>query len=326
MKIVVHYPHPPAIEILEYLRSKLSPDVKVVTDSNQSLSRESQILIAGRPKREQILSNTRLETLIIPWSGLPPETRQLMLDFPSINVHNLHHNAAPVAETTLALLMAAAKQIVPLDRALRAGDWRPRYRPSPALLLDGKTALILGFGTIGRRVAGLCKKLGMEVLATRRNSVTSTVEPADEVHPMSALPVLLARANALIICLPHTPETDALIGESELNLLPPDAVLVNVGRGPIVDEAALYRALRDGRLHAAGLDVWYNYPKDEASRSSTPPSNFPFYELDNVVMSPHRAGDSRESNFLWMDYLAALLNAAVRGEPLPNRVDVRAGY
>jgi phosphoglycerate dehydrogenase-like enzyme len=117
-----------------------------------------------------------------------------------------------------------------------------------------------------------------------------------------------------------------LIGERELALLPPDAVLVNVGRGPIVDEAALYHALHEGTLHAAGLDVWYNYPADEASRSHTPPSAYPFHELDNVVMSPHRAGGSDESEMRRMTHLAALLNAAARGDEMPNRVDLQAGY
>ncbi len=122
------------------------------------------------------------------------------------------------------------------------------------------------------------------------------------------------------------PETDGLIGEPELRLLAADAVLVNVGRGPIVDEAALFHALHDGRLHSAGLDVWYNYPTGEDSRACTPAANFPFHELENVVMSPHRAGATVESNTLRMDHLASLLNKAAGGESLPDRIDIQAGY
>jgi phosphoglycerate dehydrogenase-like enzyme len=148
----------------------------------------------------------------------------------------------------------------------------------------------------------------------------------DEIHPPQALHRLLPCANALFICLPLTPATTGLIGAKELALLPPHAVLVNVARGPIVDEAALYHALRDGALHAAGLDVWYNYPPDEAARAHTPPSDYPFHELDNVVMSPHRAGGSTETELQRMAHLARLLNAAARGEEMPNRVDLQAGY
>lgn len=109
-------------------------------------------------------------------------------------------------------------------------------------------------------------------------------------------------------------------------MLPSDAVLVNVGRGSIVDEAALCHALREGMLYAAGLDVWYNYPGDKSARSCTPPSTYPFHELDNVVMSPHRAGGSKETGMQRMSHLAALLNAAARGEEMPNRVNLQAGY
>ena len=111
-------------------------------------------------------------------------------------------------------------------------------------------------------------------------------------------------------------------------LMPERAILVNVGRGPVVNEPALYHALRDGTLHAAGLDVWYNYPNDEPGRTSTNPSEYPFCELDNVVMSPHRAGapNTSETESLRVRALAELLNAAARREPIPNRVDLDLGY
>jgi phosphoglycerate dehydrogenase-like enzyme len=261
-----------------------------------------------------------LEILVIPWAGLPPETRELLLDFPHVAVHNLHHNAASAAEMAVALMLAAAKFIVPIDRVFRTHDWTPRYQPNPAISLEGKTVLILGYGAIGQRVARACQGLGMEVVAIRRSDTTG------EIHPPDALHDLLPRVDVLIVCLPHTPETTGIIGAEELALLPADAVLVNVGRGPIVDEAALYHALREGTLYAAGLDVWYNYPGDESARSYTPPSTYPFYELDNVVMSPHRAGGSKETEMQRMGCLAALLNAAARGEEMPNRVDLQAGY
>jgi phosphoglycerate dehydrogenase-like enzyme len=117
-----------------------------------------------------------------------------------------------------------------------------------------------------------------------------------------------------------------LIGAAELALLPAPGVLVNIGRGRIVDEAALYGALRDGRLSAAGLDVWYSYPPDEAARAHWPPSAYPFHELDNVIMSPHRGGAADETARLRMGALAEMLNAAAAGREMGNRVDLGAGY
>ena len=166
----------------------------------------------------------------------------------------------------------------------------------------------------------------MAVAAVRRLAVSNERDGQVALHPPAAIPELLPQANALVICLPLTPETEGLIGASELALLPPRAVLVNVGRGPIVDEAALYDALASGRLHAAGLDVWYRYPEDEAARVHTPPAAQPFHELDSVVLSPHRGGDNIDTEARWPAALAALLNAAARGEPIPNRMDLAAGY
>jgi phosphoglycerate dehydrogenase-like enzyme len=240
----------------------------------------------------------------------------------------LHHNALPVAEHAIALLLAASKYLIPMDRALRADDWRPRYRPNPSILLEGKTALVLGYGAIGQKVAQLCQGLGMDVRAIRRHGQGGSDKEANgvAVFPLEALAPLLQVANVLIVCLPHTPETEGLIGEEELGLLPADAVLVNIGRGPIVDEVALYEALCDGTLYAAGLDVWYQYPPDEESRARTAPSNLEFSALDNVVMSPHRAGGSRDTEMLRMDHLADMLNSGAEGGPIPNRVDLGAGY
>ncbi len=328
MKLPVHllYPSYDQTDLLQFT-SKLHPDIHLTHGSDPPTPVDYRILVAGRPSREQITASPNLQALIVPWAGLPEATRQLMLEFPSIAVHNLHHNALPVAEQAIALLLAAAKFIVPMDRALRGHDWTPRYKPNPSLLLGGKTALILGYGAIGHHAARLCRGLGMKVLAIRRSAGASS-DASDEVlvAPAQALHPLLPQVNVLIICLPHTPETTGLIGAEELALLPPGAVLVNVGRGPIVDETALYHALRDGTLYAAGLDVWYNYPADEATRSHTLPAACPFHELDNVVMSPHRAGGSTETERLRMDHLAELLNAAAQGRPMANRVDLLAGY
>lgn len=327
MNVNVHLLHPPDAEALAYLQDRLHSDIDLTTGTELPETAVFHILVAGRPTAEQLQASPHLHTLVIPWSGLPDVTYEVLQSFPHLAVHNLHHNAPIVAETVFTLLLAAAKFVIPFDRALRRHDWTPRYqRPSPSVLLRGKTALVLGYGAIGQRVAELCQAFAMEVLATRREVTAVTNDHTAEIHPAHALHTLLPRANALIICLPHTPQTDGLIGQRELALLPSKTVLVNIGRGPIIDEAALYHALRDGTLHAAGLDVWYNYPRDTGVRSHTPPANYPFHELDNVVMSPHRGGHTVETEQLRMAHLADLLNAAARGEPLPNRVDLQAGY
>ncbi len=333
MKVKVYYPshvqsvYPRSVDdaAWQMLKDRLHPEIEFVTGADLPQPADYHILVSGRPTREQLEASPRLHALVIPWAGLPENTAKLMSEYPQITVHNLHHNANATTETALLLLLAAAKRLIPIECRFRENDWRPRYGPNPALLLHGKTALILGYGHIGQHIGRVCQALGMRVLAIRRNPEPNPSDPT-EVHPPEALHSLLPQANVLIITLPLTEQTNRMIGEAELALLPGNAILVNVGRGLVVDQGALYHALKSGKLHSAGLDVWYNYPPDEASRANTPPADFPFHELDNVVMSPHRGGGAQEIESIRMAHLAELLNAAARGEPLPNRVDLKKGY
>ncbi|MBN1953609.1 MAG: hydroxyacid dehydrogenase [Anaerolineae bacterium] len=325
-ELSVHLDRPYVPGVLEHLRSLLEPGIRLTVGPDLPAPARYHVLVAGRPSPEEIAASPNLCALIVPWAGIPPATRELLRGFPHIAVHNLHYNDVTTAEMAVTLMLAAAKRIVPIDRTFRQHDWTPRYQPNPSLALEGRTALILGYGAIGQRVARACRGLGMRVLAIRRCPEKAPPGLPDAVHPPHALRQLLPQADVLVVCLPHTPETEGLIGAGELALLPAQALLVNVARGPIVDEAALYHALCDGTLYGAGLDVWYNYPADEAARPHTPPSAYPFHELDNVVMSPHRAGGSVDKEERRMARLAVLLNAARRGEEMPNRVDLAAGY
>ena len=306
---------------MDELLSLVDSSVLVTAGEDHPDAGSCNILVAGIPERELVEGNTNLVAVVIPWSGVPNRTRDLMREFPDVAVHNLHHNALQVAEVAVALLLSAAKRIVPMDAALRRDDWSPRYKESPVVLLSGKRALVLGGGAIGVHLMRMCDGLGMTATAVRRSA-------SDGARPVSDLPELLPEADVLFVCLPLTDETRGIIGSSELALMPERVILVNVGRGPVVDESALYTALHDGTLHAAGLDVWYNYPTDEPGRTSTSPSEYPFRALENVVMSPHRGGapHTEETESLRMHALAELLNAAARGEPIPNRVDLELGY
>ncbi len=326
MALTVHWQQEPAAADLALLESLLGADIQLTTGSTLPEAPAFEVLINGRATQADLSASPHLHTLVIPWAGLPERYHELLKDFPAIRAYNLHHNGPPVAELAMALLLAAAKFIVPFDQALRRHDWTPRYAPSPVALLEGKTALVLGYGSIGRRVGRACAGLGMQVIAVRRHLSGEADEWAAEIYPPSALHSLLPRADALLITLPLTPETRGLIGVAELAALPAGAVLVNVGRGEVVDQKALFDALQSGRLRAAGLDVWYNYPTAEGTRSHTPPAAYPFHELDNVVMSPHRAGSSDETGRLRMLALADLLNGLARGDSPPNRVDLQAGY
>ncbi len=319
--INVHLLHVRRSEVAEMLRSGL--DAGVHLTAGDDLPSDTHVLITGRPTREQLDHCPDLRALLIPFAGLPAQTRDLMQSYPQISVHNLHYNTPMTAEMALALLMATSKYLIPADREFRKHDWSVRYHNPFFTILDGKTALILGYGSIGQRVGDFCRALNMEVIGVRRRAANR-----DGVYMPDRLPELLPRANALIVCLPGTPQTEGMIGERELNLMPRGALVVNIGRAAVIDQAALYQALKSGHLGGAGLDVWYNYPTDAESQRHTPPADYPFHQLDNVVMSPHRAGGggTEETEARRMATLAQGLNQMARGGDLPHRVDLEAGY
>ncbi len=305
------------------IAEQLDPEIRLTW--GDSPPEDCHLLVAGRPQEEHLEACPNLKWVIIPWAGVAEETRRLLRAYPHLSVHNSHYNAAATAEMALALLLAAAKSLVLTDRAMRANDWQHRSRPDLSVQLDGKTALVLGYGEIGRRVGRALQALGVRVMAVRRH-VSAGNEHGVPLFTLDSIPELLPQTDFLILTLPLTPETHNVIGGQELALLPERAILVNVGRGALVDQKALYQALRQGRLFAAGLDVWYNYPRHEEAVTNTPPADYPFGELDNVVMSPHRGGSSVDADRRRIAQLAGMINAAARGEPLPNPVDVVRGY
>lgn len=326
-RLRVHIVHPPPDDGVRSLRRELDPAVDV-TCGRESVPADTEVLVAGRPSPEQLHACPRLRVLIVPYAGIPSVTRDLLLaKHPALEVYNLHHNAAAAAELAVSLLLASAKSLIPADRTFRKHDWRSRYGGASTVLLGGKTALVLGLGTIGTRIASVCHALGMDVHAIRRRPELLG-PPFVAVHAPDELAAVLPRTDALLLCLPLTPETEGLIGEHELWLLPRSSLLVNVARGAIVNEEALYRALSEHRIAAAGIDVWYQYPPTAEDRAYTPPSRFPFHELDNVVMSPHRGGafGMVELERERMHELAITLNAIAREESVPHPVDIRAGY
>jgi phosphoglycerate dehydrogenase-like enzyme len=326
MSFAVWMPHGAGTPFEARLRERIDESVHLWSGPDAPVPPKHRVLVTGRPTDAELAASPELEAVIIPWAGVPPSTRELLAARDGLSLHVLHHNAAPTAELAVTLLLAAAKKVVPYDRGLRAGDWTLRYEGDGGMLLDGRTAVVLGHGAIGRRVARALLALGMTVKATRRLAESVTLVQGVEVHPASRAGDLLVEADAIVCCLPDTPETKGLLGETAFARTRPQAVLVNVGRGALIEEAALWSALDEGRLGAAGLDVWWNYPHGEDARTSTPPGRFDWGSRDDVVLSPHRAGHSDHTDVLRAEHLAASLNAAARGESIPDRVDLEAGY
>lgn len=219
-----------------------------------------------------------------------------------------------LGEFAIAAALYFAKDFRRMIRNQQAGLWKPYDMEE----LTGKTFGIAGYGGIGREAARRAKALDMKVVAMRRNPGQTGDDPhVDEVCGTEDVAGFLARCDYVVVAIPNTPETRGMIGENELRAMKATSVLINVGRGPVIVEAALIRALEQGWIRGAALDVFDEEPL---------PEGHTFYRLDNVLLSPHCAdhtpGWVEEAMECFLDNCQRFL----RGEKLLNRVDKRAGY
>ena len=208
--------------------------------------------------------------------------------------------AIGVAEHSMGLALAVTHRLLPGDRHIRAGGWQD----SRIAQLHGKTLGVLGVGPIGLRMIDLGRAMGMHVAAwTLHPSPERARELAVNLLP---LPKLLQVSDVVSIHLPISEETRHLLGPNELALMKPNAVLVNTGRGAVVDEEALIKALEEGRLAGAGLDVFALEPL---------PQDHPFCRLDNVVLSPHVGAMSPETSLAGLEMAIENIEAFLAGTP-----------
>ncbi|MFN2321564.1 MAG: NAD(P)-dependent oxidoreductase [Trueperaceae bacterium] len=284
---------------------------------------EVDVLVDARPS--ELLDGAALSHVIFPFAGLPPALGAALRERPHLTLHNAHYGAPFVAQHALALLLAAAHHLVPHDAALRRGDWGDRRSPEPSVYLAEREALLLGYGAIGRQLAPMLQGLGMRVTALRRRPEADAAQAGVHVVGPDDLGDALARATVVVVSLPATAATEGLLGAAALARLPRGALVVNVGRGAVIDQDALYDALVDGRVGAAGLDVWWSYPEDRDHDRATLPATRPFGLLPNVVLSPHRAEATDRSERARVEDVCATLQAIAAGEAR-HVVEVGTGY
>ncbi len=216
----------------------------------------------------------------------------------------------PLAEFVVMAMLMHYKGAVRMIDAQRRKHWE-RYAGTD---LEGRTLAIVGLGRVGAEIARLCRALGMTVIGT---DVTPAAEAVDRYYELSALHAMLPQAEVLVLMVPHTPETEKMIGARELALLPRGAYFINTARGAVVDEPALIEALRSGQLAGAALDVFADEP--------LPPGN-PLWEMPNVVVSPHSASTSDRENARITALFCDNLRRFLSGEPLRNVLNVHLMY
>jgi phosphoglycerate dehydrogenase-like enzyme len=219
-----------------------------------------------------------------------------------------------LAEFCMASILFFAKDLRRLVSSQEAGKWEQ----FDVVQIRGHVLGVVGYGEIGRETARLARSLGMKVVAARRRAgLSASDRDLERAYPPEGLREMLGASDYVVVSTPLTPETRGLMGDGELRAMKNSAVIINVGRGPVIVESALIAALTEKRIRGAALDVFDVEPL---------PGGHPFYKLNNVLLSPHSA----DHIVGWAD---AAMNQFIEnferfrnGQPLENVVDKKAGY
>ncbi|MEX2263960.1 MAG: 2-hydroxyacid dehydrogenase [Bryobacteraceae bacterium] len=275
-------------------------------------------VIVGGPLTEEISKcAARLRLLHVPGAGLDGMGLEWLRE--GVPVANTFHHERSIAEYVLMCMLMLARRPHHSDARLRRGEWEGFVRLEAPVQeeLYGKRALILGFGHIGEEVARRAHAFGLHVTAvTSRRGLK--MESVDAFASWENWRRRLPSADYVVVCCPLTPATTGLLGPEELRCMHSGAFLINVARARVVEERALYEALRDSAIAGAAVDVWYRYPSPPDAVCL--PSEFPFQDLSNVIMTPHISGWTRQTIAGRMRDVAENVRRLAAGEALRNVV------
>jgi phosphoglycerate dehydrogenase-like enzyme len=324
-------------ELIDQLRG-VSPRIKITAvrakkpeDVSPEMWKKVEVLYTAKvlPEPEQV---EKLRWIQFHSAGIDHATDHPIFSKPDLIATTLSGAAASqVAEFAVLMMLALGRRLPELINFQKRAEWPSdrgeRFMP---LELRGSTVGIVGYGSIGRQIANLLRPFGAEVLALKRDPM----QPQDRgyipegqgdpggdlvkrLYPPQAIRSLMKECDFVVVTIPLTRDTSNMIGPDELAVLKPDAYLIDVSRGGVVNSSALYNALKDKKLAGAALDVHEEEPL---------PSNSPFWKLPNVFITPHISGNTAQYDQRAVDLFIENLNRFLAGKTLYNEVDIREGY
>ncbi len=328
MKVLVPYPENTA----EVIRDILG-DAATVVQSNRdaesmlAVGGDADIVTGGRIPSEYIRKAEKLKMIQAFGAGIDVIDLKVVLEQENLLLCNNHINAAEVAEYAIMLLLAAAKHIIISDGEFRSGDWNMAWGgPRPNLEIRNKTCLLLGLGNIGTAIAEQLKGFNVKIMAVTRTGAISQTDLVDEIVSINEVETIIGKADFVILSLPLTHQSKGLVDKKFLDGMKSTALLVNISRGAIIVETALYDALKEEGIAGAALDVWWDYPEKYRGSGKFPSENVPFHELSNVVLSPHRAAYSKNIMHDQIRFVGENILRFIKGETPHNIVDLTRGY
>jgi len=290
---------------------------------------EAHIVVGWRPTREFLDTASNMKLFINPGVGVQHhiDTFRELTQNRDITLINGHGNTYFTAQHAVTLLLAATNKIIPHHNWMVEGQWRRGDSHAKSVPLRERKIGLLGYGAVNQKVHKFLAGFNVEFLVLKRkwNGDEELPTPVKQFLPKD-LDEFLEETDMLMIAVPQTEETIGMIGEKELKLLGPESFLVNIARGIVVDEEALYNALQDKTIAGAGIDVWYEYRPEPDVDLRKYPTKFPFHELENVVLSPHRGASPMDDLKRWDEVVENVTRFTEGREDFINVVELDRAY
>jgi len=294
---------------------------------------DADIIVGWRPSEELLDAARQLRLFINPGVGVQHliekfrklnETRKVLLA-------NGHGNTYFTAQHVVAMLLALMNRIIPHHEWMVEGKWRTGDSDARSIPLRNRKIGLLGYGAVNTKVHRMLSGFDVEFAALKRNPERDRGEESCEVelsrmYSPDELDEFLDWTDILVVGVPQTSETIGMIGANELSRLGEDGIIVNVSRGPVVDEKDLYEALKDEKIAGAAIDVWYEYRPEPDETGRKYPYHYPFHELDNVVLSPHRGASPMNDLKRWDEVIENITRMAEGRNNFINIVNLHDEY
>jgi phosphoglycerate dehydrogenase-like enzyme len=295
----------------------IPPDTTHETFLELSRKHNPEIIMGWRPTKELLESSKNLRLFINPGAGVQ-HLIQLFKDVTKdrdIVLVNGHGNSYFTAQHTVTLLLSLMNKIVLHHNWMKEGEWRRGDSYAASTPLRGRKIGFLGYGAVNQKVHRFLSGFNVDfaVLRSSWEEQITTLPTEVTKYTPDKLHEFLKDVDILIIAVPLTSKTEGMIGKKELELLGSGGLVVNIGRGQVIDEESLYFALKNKTVSGAAIDVWYNYQPEPDEEGKKYPAHFPFHELDNIVLSPHRGASPMNDLKRWNEQIENISRYA-RGE------------
>lgn len=259
------------------------------------------------------------ELKLLHTTGAGVDTICLSALSPSTTVANAYFHGPAISEYVMMMILGLNRDLLNMDAHFRRGLWLGSWiwGAPPVPEIQGQTLGLIGYGHIGKEVVVRARAFGMKIRVISAHPPVHKPGHIDFYKGPTALRELLTAADYVVLACPLTEATRGLIGRREFSWMKRTACLINVARGGVVQEEALYHALETRRIQGAAIDVWYRYPKDKRSFA---PSHFPFHKLKNIIMTPHVSGWMKGTRDNRFKFIAANIGRLATGHEIRNVV------